>query len=246
VEHVLLISFIAGLAIGIGGFMVFIIESLNEKFLATILGFSAGIMLFIAFFKMIPTSLEKGDFLYTLLGLVIGFSLIFLLNLLTPHHCFHHFHEEDDDLVIEENQLVKTGLFIGLGIALHNLVEGLAVGAGHFTEGHLGIFIAIALALHNIPIGIAIATPLKLGNLNNLKIILITILIGLFTPLGAIISLLLHNISDFFLSFGLALSGGIILNMIARELIPESYGYHKGFASLGLILGIIFIQLLQH
>lgn len=240
-KYILLTSLIAGLAIGCGGFLVFVIEQLNRKFLAVILGFSAGIMLVITFFKMLPSSLARGNLFYTVLGLGIGFCLIFLLDIVNLHHCFHRSHKEE--LVVKEQQLVKMGLFIGLGVALHNLVEGLAVGVGHFTGEHLGVFIAIALALHNIPIGIAIATPLKLGKLNNTKIILITVVIGLFTPLGTILSFFLHNISNTFLSFSLALAGGIMLNIVGRELIPESYAHHKGFASLGLLLGIIFIQL---
>ncbi|SJZ57885.1 ZIP family metal transporter [Selenihalanaerobacter shriftii] len=245
-ERLLIMSFIAGLAIGLGGLLVFIIENLSKKLLATILGFSAGIMLFITLFKMLPSSIAKGEILYTIIGLIIGFSLTFVLDRITPHHCFHRLHHQDEDGTVKDNQLIKMGLFIGLGVALHNLVEGLTVGAGHFTEDNLGIFIALALAFHNIPIGIAIATPLKLGNLNNLKIILITILVGLFTPLGAVISLFLYQLSDIFFSLSLALAGGIMLNIIGRELIPESYEYHKGFASLGLILGMVFIQLLHH
>jgi len=245
-EEILIMSLLAGLAIVLGSLLTFIMDKLSTKLLAAILGFSAGIMLFISLFKFIPSSWNNNTPVVTILGLGVGITLVWLLDMFIPHHCFHRSHSENKGSSDKDGQLIKIGLVIGSGVALHNLVEGLAVGIGHFTEEHLGIYIALALALHNLPIGIAIATPLRLGRLNNINILLIATLVGLFTPLGAVISLYLYKISEVFISFGLALSAGLMLNIILRELIPESYEYHKGFASLGLILGMIFLKLLHH
>ncbi|SDC80975.1 MULTISPECIES: ZIP family metal transporter [unclassified Candidatus Frackibacter] len=244
-EEVLVMSLLAGLAIVLGGLLTFIMDKLSSKLLAAILGFSAGIMIFISIFKFIPSSWNNNTPLVTILGLGMGITLVWLLDIFIPHHCLHRSHSENNGSSNNDGQLIKIGLVIGSGVALHNLVEGLAVGAGHFAEEHLGIYIALALALHNLPIGVAIATPLKLGRLNNINILLITTLVGLFTPLGALISLYLYKISEAFISFGLALSAGLMLNIILRELIPEAYEYNKGFASLGLILGIILLKLLH-
>jgi ZIP family zinc transporter len=54
---------------------------------------------------------------------------------------------------------LKSGILIAIGITIHNIPEGIAVGAGYMHEPAFGIFIALAILLHNIPEGIATALP---------------------------------------------------------------------------------------
>ena len=53
-----------------------------------------------------------------------------------------------------------TGVLLTLGITIHNLPEGIAVGAGYMHTPTFGFYIAMAILLHNIPEGIATALPL--------------------------------------------------------------------------------------
>ena len=60
---------------------------------------------------------------------------------------------------IHNPKLLKTGILIAFGITIHNIPEGIAVGAGFMHAPRFGFFIALAILLHNIPEGIATALP---------------------------------------------------------------------------------------
>ena len=74
------------------------------------------------------------------------------------------------------NSLLKTGIIVGIGLALHNFPEGLAIGSGFGASFKLGISLAVAIALHDIPEGISMALPMKSGGMSKTKAIILTFL----------------------------------------------------------------------
>lgn len=50
-----------------------------------------------------------------------------------------------------ENTLLKTGIIVSIGLALHNFPEGLAIGSGFGASLKLGYSLALAILLHDIP-----------------------------------------------------------------------------------------------
>ena len=142
---------------------------------------------------------------------------------------------------VEKNKsLSKLGIIIGIGLAIHNFPEGLAIGAGFGVTNTLGLSLAIAIALHDIPEGVAIAAPLKSGGVNGLKALIITVLSGVTTGLGAFIGAILGNISKEAVALCLSFAAGAMLYIISGEIIPESKQLYKGrITSLGNILGFI-------
>ncbi len=61
------------------------------------------------------------------------------------------------------------GYLIAIGIALHDLPEGIAIAVGYAAQENLGLIIALAIGLHNIPEGMATAAPLLMGGLTPQK-----------------------------------------------------------------------------
>jgi len=231
---------------GSGGLCVVVIKEIKDRLLGILLGISAGIMTVIIFLDLIPEAQEEGTLFTALLGIGLGVFLIALLDIKFPHQHFsfsREMHEEDQ-------KYVKTALLLGIGIAMHNIPEGIAIGAGYIASPSLGISMAIMLALHNLPEGMAVATALSLAKLKRSSIILVTVLTGVPMGIGAFIGGLLGGISELFLSVALGFAGGAMLYIVYDELIPDAHNKTDGHAAIigiisGVIAGIILIDLLH-
>ncbi|ERP31220.1 ZIP family metal transporter [Chitinivibrio alkaliphilus] len=239
----ILYSFLAGISTSIGVIFLLIFGMPGKKTLATLLGFAGGIMLAISVFELMPEALEIGDMPSTVVGFLLGVLLMYLLDAVVPHS-----HLSTPDSPVEENAagfkssaspILRTGYLILFGIALHNLPEGLAIGAGLESSPELGLMIAVAIALHNIPEGIAMAGPLKAGGMKNMKIFLFTLAAGLMTPLGAILGHIFFNISEVFVGGSLAFAAGAMIYITNDELIPEANAMHSHLANGGIIAGLL-------
>ncbi|OPJ55861.1 ZIP family metal transporter [Alkalithermobacter paradoxus] len=239
----LLYSFLAGTSTVLGVIILVVFGRPSEKVLASLLGFAAGIMLAISVFELMPESLQLGSMTITVVGFVLGAGMMFLLDKIVPHSHM----SSVEDLVVEnvgkldnlDNNMLRTGYLILFGIALHNLPEGLAIGAGIEASPQMGIFIAAAIAFHNIPEGLAIAGPLKAGGLSVGKIFLFTLLAGLMTPLGTAIGMLFLKISEVFIGGSLAFAAGAMVYIVNDELIPQANTMHSHNANLGMIIGLL-------
>ena len=135
-------------------------------------------------------------------------------------------------------------------IALHNLPEGMTIGASFAnSDGQLGtsvLALAILIGLHNIPEGMAICVPLINGGLKRRLAVLITALSGIPIIIGAIIGYLIGDIGPLGLAISLGFASGAMLYVIFGELLPQSILMYKSklpafFVILGIIIGIIVI-----
>jgi ZIP family zinc transporter len=142
--------------------------------------------------------------------------------------------------------LIKSGLLIAAGIAIHNLPEGFAVGAGFSLSKEFGFFIAVAILLHNIPEGMATALPLCEGGMLRRDALRAAILSGLVEPLGALLAAGFLEVFDGLLPGALAFAGGVMVFITLDELIPAAreHGHHH-MTAIGIILGALFVFILS-
>lgn len=229
-NEVLVMGFLAGLMTGLGGLIAIVIKNIPTSLFSSVLGFAAGIMIGISTFSLIPNSLEAGVS-YTILGFVLGGTIMFLLDVALPHT-----HKSET----EENMYFKMGIFIALGIALHNIPEGLAIGASNYISQETGFYNAIGIGLHNTAEGLCIALPLALCNMSKARIVLISVLTGLSTLIGTFFGLIIGSISLIFVSGSLAFAAGAMIYIASDELIPQSHKTHSEYANVGIMLGFIF------
>ena len=138
------------------------------------------------------------------------------------------------------NRLIKMGYLIAIGIALHDLPEGIAIAVGYSATPELGLIIALAIGLHNIPEGMATAAPLKMGGMNSFKILALTTLVSLITPLGAYLGFII-SISKSLIGLLLAFAGGAMTFIVHNELWPESKRRHPNYSRLGAVCGIVLM-----
>ncbi len=205
----------------------------SKKFLSFILEFAAGLMTAITCFNLIPESLKLTNISLTVPGILLGILMMIFTS-----------KSVDNSKIIKskntKNNLFKSGIIIALGIAIHNLPEGLAIGAGFCSSESLGFSLALTIAIHDIPEGISVALPLKSSGFSKTKSIFITALSGLTTGLGALIGAIFSQVNSIFIGLSLSFASGAMLYIISCELIPESKTLYKGkFSSIGNILGII-------
>ena len=215
----------------LGGIIGSFLNIKSCKKLGFILEFAAGLMTSIICFDLIPEALEYTDITVCLIGIFIGIIIMILCD------------EFVNKITIKEhknNNLLKTGMIILIGLTLHNFPEGLAIGAGFEASSSLGISLAIAIAIHDVPEGISIAVPLKEGGNKKGKVIFLTSMSGITTGIGAFFGVIIGYISEVLIGGALALAAGAMLYIVSCELIPESKSLYKGrFTSFGNIVGIL-------
>ena len=140
----------------------------------------------------------------------------------------------------KQNNLLKTGIIVSIGLALHNFPEGLAIGSGFGASLTLGISLAIAICLHDIPEGISMAIPMKNGGMKASKVIFYVILSGITTGIGAFFGAILGGISQSVISLCLSFAAGAMIYIVSGELIPESNRlYHGRMTAIGNMLGLL-------
>lgn len=239
----LLYSFLAGSSTALGAILLFFIRQPGEKTLSSLLGFAGGVMLGISVFELMPEAAEFGSMTTAIVGFLLGAGTMYGLDRVLPHSHL----SSSDDLVVENPEkmgmtgspILRTGYLVLFGIALHNLPEGLAIGAGLEASPELGLLIAVAIGLHNIPEGLAMAGPLKAGGLPMGKVVLFTLLAGLMTPLGTGIGLLVLQISPAMVAGSLAFASGAMVYIVNDELIPQANSMNSHLANTGLIVGLL-------
>jgi ZIP family zinc transporter len=104
----------------------------------------------------------------------------------------------------------------------------------------LGFSLALVIGLHDIPEGISMAVPLKSGGMNSLKVLILTFLSGIPTAIGALVGVMIGNISEFAISACLAFAAGTMAYIVSGELMPKSNSIYKGrFPIIGNMIGFV-------
>lgn len=222
------------LGTGTGGLLLSYLKRPRDDFLGFLLAFSGGIMLAVVFQDLILEALSLGGVLITLAGIIFGVLILFLLS--KPAVLARR----------PDHDLVMTGLFVGLGISLHNFPEGLAIGAGYTASQDLGFSLALAICIHNIPEGMAMAAPLLAGGLNRTRVVLMTISAGIPMGIGALLGGLLKSLPKNTLAGALGCAAGAMLFLVFYELLPEALRQSSPAIStfgaiMGIIVGLVFL-----
>ena len=258
--EIILLSAAAGICgTGLGGlFTVFLLARPSENMTCWVLTFAAGIMTSVVCFELVPEAVALTNTMTAVFGLILGIGVIMILNRLVDsitgskeenlkvHHTLEDLYHEKQ-LILDRAKMFRSGILMLIAIGLHNIPEGIAIGAGGTHSFQLGLVLAIVIALHNIPEGMAIAAPLLAGGIGKRKVVFLTALSGAPTLLGGFIGVLLGTISDFAVALSLSAAGGAMLYVVFGEIIPQSVVMTKNrlaslFALLGIIIGLIAVD----
>lgn len=257
--QIILLSTLAGVAgMGIGGLVAALLGKISPKVMCWVLSFAGGVMISIVSFELIPEGIELAGLPLAILGVILGIIVVAILNHLLDRitiktgddleaHISHAgvYHEGS---VIGKPALLRSGIVMLVAIALHNLPEGIAIGAAGTHDIRMGILLAIVITLHCIPEGMAIGAPLIGGGMPKGKAIVLTALSGVPTIIGGAIGILIGGISDGALALALTGAGGAMLYVVFGEILPQSSIITKSrfttYAALaGILLGLLVTSL---
>lgn len=217
---VLGVSMIIGLgSTGLGGFLAtFCVK--NKRVENLLYCLTAGIMLSIVCFELLPEALSEVGVLSVSLCSVGGGFFVLLSERLLDR--------------IKSGE--KSGLTVAIAIALHNFPEGMIIGSGVRVGSGA---VSALVALHDIPEGIAAALPYS-SKKRRLKGFLVAFLSGVPTVLGAIVGYLFSGVSQFVCALILAFSAGSMFYVIFSQIIPCSIDLkRRDFSGIMIIIGII-------
>lgn len=233
----IIFSFITFLSTTLGG--IFALK--NRERLHYIMSFTAGVLLAVCFFDILPEAfsiITENHFDPTpmLIAVVAGF-LIF--HIIEKTIAIHHGHEEE----YENHKHPQVGLVGASGLSLHSFLDGVGIGLGFHVSPHIGFVIALAVIAHDFSDGLNTVT-LMLVNNNTQKKAFGLLLLDAITPVLGVLSTFLFSIPNYFLVLYLGFFAGFLLYIGASDLLPEAHSKHSSFRMIALtVLGVLFIFL---
>lgn len=273
---IIVITLISGvIGTGAGGAIGAVLKRDSNKIVSLLLSFAAGIMLAVVCFDLMSEPIEmmrEGTMpaltpLIVVAAVIAGYGVVYFLNMMidkrtnkeVKHIDENHPATADDlDELIHSNHyeshknarsnLFIAGLVMMCAIALHNLPEGMVIGASYaITENIVsnlfsgsGFIMAVVIGLHNIPEGMAVSVPLISGGMKKYKAVLLTALSGLPTVFGALLGYALGGISDIMLVLSLGFASGAMLYVVFGELLPEAIlMWRSKLPAFALFVGLI-------
>lgn len=219
----------------VGAFIGVSLKNPTEKLLGILLSIATGIIISIIFLELIPDSIEHIGFLKSLVVILIGIGIIYLIDQFIKGAS-----DKDDMAPIKINH-TKVAILMALGLIMHNFPEGIIMGFGFAKGSGLGLKMSILISIHDIPEGIAIAAPLIAAGKKPYKILWYSFLVAFPTVIGAWMGIIMNTISTTFLGYSIAFASGIMIYVAFGQMLPESNELNKSYTNtMWIILGIIF------
>lgn len=252
---------------GLGGILSGLFKRDSVRTASLLLSFAGGVMTSIVCFDLIQSAIKTDVHILIICGAIaLGVGIVYLLNLFIDNHANlevrhitkkHPQTADNLDEIIHSNHLsihikrrdtrialLGAGIIMASAIALHNLPEGMTIGASFANNNGImagsALILSILIGMHNIPEGMAIAVPLINGGIKRRFAILITALSGTPTIIGALLGYWIGDISPLGLSLSLGFASGAMLYVVFGEILPQSIlMYRSKLPAFSVILGIL-------
>lgn len=248
----ILIPFV-GTMLGAAG-VFFIKNELDHLVQRALTGFAAGVMVAASVWSLLIPAMEQSEgmgrlaFVPAAVGFWIGIIFLLLLDRVIPH-----LHRNSEKAEGPKSRLTRTTMLV-LAVTLHNIPEGMAVGAvyaGYLTGNARitamgALALSIGIAIQNFPEGAIISMPLCAEGMKKSKAFAGGTLSGIVEPVGAAVTILAAGLIVPALPYLLSFAAGAMIYVSVEELIPEmSTGEHSNIGTLFFNVGFCLMMILD-
>ncbi len=225
-----------------------------ERTQKAFIGFAAGVMVAASVWSLIMPSIELSaamgrlSWLPAAIGIILGMLFLLMLDSLVPHQHISSDTPEGPRSALGRRQMLM------LAVTLHNIPEGMAVGAvvAGALSGNADVSmaaasaLAIGMAIQNIPEGAIISLPLRTEGMTRRRSFLYGGLSGIVEPVSALVMILLFEHISPALPYLLSFSAGAMLYVVVEELIPETQqGKHSNIGTIAFAIGFVVMMILD-
>jgi ZIP family zinc transporter len=238
----------------LGSLSVFFTKKPSRKLLDSMFGFAAGVMLAASFWSLLAPSIEMSTgkaiakWFPAAVGFMLGSGFILVIDRLLPHLHF--------GFPVEEKEGIKTNLHLttlfALAVTLHNIPEGMAIGAafGSVTKNISSLMtattLAIGIGVQNVAEGAAVAMPIRCEGISCVRSFNYGQLSAVVEPIAALFTALMVTIFQPIMPYALAFAAGAMIYVVVEEVIPESQKHgNTDLATVSTLIGFILMMILD-
>lgn len=251
----LIASCFSWLCTALGAAVVFGFKEINQRWMDTMLGIAAGIMIAASFWSLLNPSIEMSaelnfpQWLPPSVGFISGALTLWAIDKILPHL---HIHAPLSDAEGVKTNLNRSVLLV-LAITLHNIPEGLAIGVAFgalsngfgFTTFSGAVVLAFGLGIQNFLEGTAVSLPLRRDGFSVRKSFFFGQISGIVEPIAAVLGAIAVILVRPLLPFALSFAAGAMIFVVVEELIPESQAdKNTDMATMGTMIGFVAMMVL--
>ncbi len=213
-------------------------QDLLRKVLFLLISLAAGALLGDAFIHLLPEAFAEAAASSVALAALGGVLAFFLLE---KYLHWHHSHG-DDEYSPEHNRIHPVGALVLSSDAVHNLVDGLAIGAAFMVSTELGIATTIAIALHEIPQEVGDFGLLLHAGYSRMKALFLNFVSALTAFAGLGLAFLLGEAHEALIPLIAAFTAGAFIYIALADLVPELHkttsGKRSALQFIAILVGI--------
>lgn len=260
-KHIFMGVMIPFLGTASGACCVFFLkQDLKTGIRKKLLGFASGVMVAASVWSLLLPALEMAEqrkeiasFFPAAAGFLTGILFLMLLNRLII--CF----QRCSDQMRKMESGIRRTMMLVFAVTLHNIPEGMAVGAvfagmahGCGTISLLEAFVLSAgIAVQNLPEGAIVSIPLKSETgMSRIKAFLVGTLSGIVEPAAAVLMFVMMDRLEPVLPYLLSFAAGAMLYVVVEELIPQmsekaNSEAHSDSGTIGFAVGFVLMMVMD-
>jgi len=203
------------------------------------LGLSAGVLLGLVLFDLVPEVLELSD---ALVGEVPAVMVVMAVGFMALHVVerwigVHHAHE--DEYGEHDHPMPVVGLVSAGVIATHAFIDGLSIGVAFALDERLGVAVGAAVVAHRFADGLSTVAVMRIKGVPR-RTSVVMLVIGALAPVAGVLVAQAVDVTEESLALLLAFFAGYLLYLATSDVLPEAHSRHPSrLTLLATVLGMV-------